>query len=82
MASSKEIKLFSLLDDVEEDEDITFTPDPQQVTTITSEELHEMPIHGLFIQNPKEKYIIVALETLDHQIDFNMLTITQKPTAD
>jgi hypothetical protein len=39
-------------------------------------------IHGLFINSEgykKEKYVLVAIETSDNQIDFNGIHITKRP---
>ena len=41
-----------------------------------------MKIHGLFVNRLEENYIIVALETVDNQIDFNQLYILNKPGGD
>lgn len=82
MASSEEIKLFPLVDDVEKGEFIQMRPPEEEVATITKEDLKDMKVHGLYINKAGERYIVVALETPDNQIDFNFLYILQKPGAE
>lgn len=48
MASSKDIKFFSLEDDVEIGETITVTSNRLDIYTIGRDDLRDMPVHGLF----------------------------------
>ena len=55
-------------------------PDPMSVATIETSEDHK--IHALFTDKAgygERKYIFVAIETIDNQIDFNKLMIRSKP---
>jgi hypothetical protein len=63
IASSKEIKFFSLEDDVEIGETITVDRNRLDICTITKFDLKNMPVHGLFSQSKDHKFILVALET-------------------
>ena len=51
IASSKEIKFFSLEDDVEIGEAITVDSRRLDIYTITKADLKDMPVHGLFSQS-------------------------------
>ncbi len=82
MASSQEIKIFPLIDDVETGEDIKFRADLSQVATLTREQLRDMKIHGLFVNKVEDRHVIVALETVDNQIDFNQLFVINRPGGD
>jgi hypothetical protein len=78
LANWKKILVYSVVDDLgpgetytqkfDKDEGFLIFPDPYT-------------IHGLFINSEgyKEKYILVAIETSDNQIDFNTIHITKGP---
>ena len=69
-------------DEVEEGEDIDFILDPKTIETISREKLGDMTIHGLYLMHQTSKSIMVALETVDNQIDFNLLHLKTKPGVD
>ncbi len=77
MASSKDIKFFALEDDVEIGETITVDSNRLDIYTIGRDDLRDMPVHGLFSQSKDHKFIIVALETVENQIDFNQLEVNR-----
>lgn len=81
VSSSKQMKLFTLVDDVEEGQEQRISPEESEIATIRPD---DMKIHGLFVNKfgaGSQRYIIVALETDDNQIDFNQLFIDQKPPS-
>ena len=38
-----------------------------------------MKIHGLYVGDREDKSIVVALETVDNQIDFNKFIVLNRP---
>jgi hypothetical protein len=80
-ASSKNIKLFTLVDDLENGQEMRTTPEESDICTISPD---DMKIHGLIINenDSGDKTMLVPMETLDNQIDFNTLDILNKPPGD
>jgi hypothetical protein len=83
IASSKDIKLFTLIDDFEAGSVNRIDPySNNEVVTIQPE---DMKVHGLLLNTNEDTgdvYMLVPLETLDNQIDFNILDIIKKPPGD
>ena len=83
IASPKAIKLFTLVDDFEAGSVNRINPYANnEVATIQPE---DMKVHGLLLNTNEETgdvFMLVPLETLDNQIDFNILDIIQKPPGD
>jgi hypothetical protein len=83
VASTKNIKLLTLVDDFESGSTNRISPDVgSEITTIVPE---DMKIHGILINTDEEtgdNYVLVPLETLDNQIDFNILEILQRPPGE
>jgi hypothetical protein len=79
VASSKNIKLFSLIDDVDQGEQIRISPEESEIATITPDDLK---ILGFYTTKREARNIIVALETVDNLVDFNSLHINKKPPGD
>lgn len=82
IASPKNIKLLTIVDDFEAGSTERVSPDPSEIATIAPE---DMKIHGLLINNDEntgDNFMLVPLETLDNQIDFNVLELTQKPPGE
>lgn len=76
VASSKQIKILTIVDDIEEGQEQRLSPEESEIATIKPD---DMKIHGLFVNKfgaGSQRYTIVALETDDNQIDFNQLFIT------
>jgi hypothetical protein len=76
VASPKNIKLFTLVDDFENGSTQRISPDVEsEVATIVPE---DMKILGLLLNTDEQtgdNVILVPLETLDNQVDFNILEI-------
>ena len=82
LASQREIKLFNLIDDYEEGSENRLTVNvEEEVATISPE---DMKIHQVMIytNDNEETMVMVALETLDNQIDFNVLTLLNKAVGE
>ncbi len=82
VASQKNIKLLTIVDDFEAGSTERITPDPSEIATIAPEDLK---IHGLLVNNDEntgDNILLVPLETLDNQIDFNILDLINKPPGD
>ena len=69
------------MDDYENGAIERMTVDVNEVATISPE---DMKVHGLLVKNDDEgtPMILVPMETLDNQIDFNILKILNKPPSD
>ena len=79
IASQKSIYLLTIVDDFEAGSTKRITPKLSDIGTIPLED--HLKIHGLFLNYDKsteDKILIVALETLDYQIDFNTLQLLSK----
>jgi len=72
MASSHDIKMFHVRSLTEKNGSIDVLATQIQAQTITSSQLKDMKIIGLYFNDEK---IIVAFETVDNQIDFNHLKV-------
>jgi hypothetical protein len=81
VASSKNIRLFTLVDDLDNGQEQRLTPEESEIATIQPE---DMKIHGILLVDIEDvgKQILIPLETLDNQIDFNTLEILNKPPGD
>ncbi len=82
VASQKNIKLLTIVDDFEAGSTERITPDASEIATIAPEDLK---IHGLLVNNDEntgDNILLVPLETLDNQIDFNILDLINKPPGD
>lgn len=79
MASSKEIKIFAMRDTVEKGEGIDFPLNLKTVETISRDQLRDMTIHGLYLMHQTSKSVMIALETVDNQIDFNLIHLKTQP---
>lgn len=82
VASPKLIKLFTIVDDYEAKQVERFTPDVEnEVCTISPD---DMKVHGFLVKNDDEgmPMLLVPMETLDNQIDFNILKILRKSPGD
>ena len=81
IANSKDIKVFALIDDLAAGEVLKVSIDSEDIATIRPDD-HK--IHGLFMNKfgkGDQKYILVAIETFDNQIDFNSLHLLKNPSA-
>lgn len=59
--------------------------DPHSANEVATIQPEDMKIHGILLNTNEETgdvYLLIALETLDNQIDFNLLDITKKPPGD
>lgn len=65
LASPKDVKLFTLVNDLAPGEIAEYSPAKEEIATITPDD-HK--IHGLFVNNEgfHEDYILMAIETLDN----------------
>lgn len=72
-----------MVDDYENGAEERFSPDvDNEVCTISPD---DMKIHGLLVNNDDDAGIpmlLVPMETLDNQIDFNILKVLRKPPGD
>jgi hypothetical protein len=64
--------VFYLLDDFEKGGSIEIDPRRGPIARIT--QFHGQIIHGFFSKSQEDKFIYVAFETVDNQIDFNRLS--------
>lgn len=79
IASSKDIKMFHYEGEFELDGTITHQVKPEEIETITNDHLRDMRIHGLFLNHETSQSLIIALETVDNQVDFNLLKLKVPP---
>jgi hypothetical protein len=80
VASSKEIKLVTINDTLQSGQEHTVEPEQNEIHTIRPD---EHTIHGIFLTNLRGvQQVIVAIETFDNQLDFNILILNEKPTSD
>lgn len=77
----KDIKLFTLVDDFEAGAVETYTPDASEIATIAPDDLK---IQGLLLNenDDGDRFLLVPMETLDNQIDFNTLDLLRKPPSE
>lgn len=81
VGSKQDVKLFTLVDDIEEGSVLTVNPEESEIAIIKPE---DMNIHGIIIKKNEAgiPQIMIAMETLDNQIDFNILEILRRPPGD
>jgi hypothetical protein len=65
IANSRELKVFTLVNDLAPGETAEYEPSQDEIGTIVPD-LHK--IHGLFVNNEgyHEDYVLMAIETLDN----------------
>eukprot|EP00347_Sterkiella_histriomuscorum_P017370 403349643 len=82
IGSPKNLKVATIMTDHDSGavERLTLDPDTD-VATISPD---DMRIHGLLVKNDDDgmPMLLVPMETLDNQIDFNMLKLLQKPPSE
>jgi hypothetical protein len=75
VASSKDIKIFKYVGEFEKKGEIKINIKPEEIETISRDHLRDMKIHGIYMNHSTSKSLILALETVDNQVDFNQLII-------
>lgn len=79
VASPKCIKLFTLVDDFSEGQKERITVPESDIASIIPE---DMKVHGLLLNYSDDEGLMVPMESLDNQIDFNTLRINEKPPGE